>query len=58
LEKFSEQQFVDCDTNCGGCNGGLEWLAFEYAMRNPIAFEKDYPYAAKNNNCVASTTQG
>jgi len=44
--KLAEQQFVDCDTQCSGCNGGLGRLAFEYAETTPVAHETDYPYAA------------
>lgn len=30
LLKFSEQQLVDCDTACYGCNGGWAYQAFIY----------------------------
>jgi len=44
LLKLSEQQVLDCDTRSGGCYGGLEINAFEYAEENPLELEKDYPY--------------
>jgi len=47
LLKLSEQQFVDCDPQSDGCDGGLEMYAFEYAKENPQELEKDYPYTAK-----------
>ena len=56
--KLSEQQLVSCDPNCGGCYGGLEWLAFEYVMQNPLSSETDYPYTAKNDACTYDRTKG
>jgi cathepsin F len=46
LLKLSEQQFVDCDKQSSGCNGGLEIWAFQYAKSNPLELETDYPYKA------------
>jgi C1A family cysteine protease len=56
LVKLSEQQFVDCDKNCYGCDGGLAMLAFMYAQNNTIALEANYPYAAVDNDCNTSIT--
>lgn len=52
---ISEQQLVDCAQafNNHGCNGGLPSQAFEYVAYAPgIMTEEDYPYTAKNGNCV------
>ena len=55
LLKLSEQQFVDCDPQSEGCNGGLEVYAFQYAEQNPLELEKDYPYKGKDGvRCSAS----
>jgi len=58
LVKLSEQQLVDCsriypDVN-DGCDGGLEVLAFNYAINNALELEADYPYKAKTGKkCLA-----
>lgn len=52
---LSEQQLVDCAGafNNHGCNGGLPSQAFEYIAAAPgIMTEADYPYTAKDGNCV------
>lgn len=52
LQKFSEQQLVDCDNlkNGGkdhGCNGGLMDNAFTWIMKNHgICLLADYPYVS------------
>jgi cathepsin L len=50
---LAEQQFVDCDTQSSGCNGGLEKWAFDYAKKNPLELESDYPYKAVDGTCHA-----
>jgi C1A family cysteine protease len=57
LLKLSEQQFVDCDTQSSGCNGGLEMWAFQYAKSNPLELETDYPYTARTGKCHADKTK-
>ena len=57
LLKLSEQQFVDCDPQSEGCNGGLEIWAFEYAKNNGLELETDYPYTARTQKCKASATK-
>jgi len=57
LLKLSEQQFVDCDPQSSGCNGGLEMWAFEYAKKNPQELEKDYPYKARTGRCSADKSK-
>ena len=58
LLKLSEQQFVDCDPQSEGCNGGLEIWAFQYAKKNGLELETDYPYTARTGRtCKASKTK-
>ena len=58
LLKLSEQQFVDCDPNSDGCDGGLEMYAFEYAESHPQELETAYPYTALTQKCKASASAG
>ncbi|KAK9073558.1 hypothetical protein SSX86_007882 [Deinandra increscens subsp. villosa] len=52
LERFSEQQLVDCDMGSGGCDGGLMENAFLYAIKNGgLATEASYPYVGKRETC-------
>jgi len=52
LLSFSEQQIVDCDTDQDeGCNGGWPYLAVEYAAKNGLELESDYPYTAQDGTC-------
>ena len=58
LLKLSEQQFVDCDPQSSGCNGGLEMWAFEYAAKNSQELEASYPYTAKTGRtCKAEVSE-
>jgi len=54
LIHLSEQQMVDCDTSCYGCNGGWHSNAMEYAQRNPLALASDYPYTGVDGTCQDS----
>jgi len=57
LLKLAEQQFVDCDPNSDGCNGGLEMYAFEYAEKHAQELETAYPYTARTGRkCKATAT--
>merc|ERR1712061_449288 len=55
LVSLSEQQFVDCDKQDSGCNGGLMDTAFEYAEKSALCTEDSYPYKAKGGTCKASS---
>jgi hypothetical protein len=58
LLSLSEQQFVDCDKNDGGCNGGLQDYAFKYAQKAKIELESDYKYTGRNQTCKYDSTKG
>jgi C1A family cysteine protease len=52
LLSFSEQQIVDCDTGTDqGCDGGWPYLAVQYAAKNGLETEADYPYTAQDGTC-------
>jgi len=47
LTLLSEQQIVDCDTTCYGCDGGWTYLAFQYLIQTGgDDTEASYPYNA------------
>ncbi|KAI1713258.1 papain family cysteine protease domain-containing protein [Ditylenchus destructor] len=55
LAQLSEQELLDCSGEYGtlGCDGGWAMDAYEYVADNRgIAYEKDYPYKAKNQTCM------
>merc|ERR1712048_908549 len=62
LVSLSEQQLVDCDTNCNGCNGGLMDYGFMYAENNPLQRESTYPYVSgrtkKAGHCAYDESKG
>lgn len=51
LLSFSEQQIVDCDTQCEGCNGGWTSLALNYTAQYGSELEKIYPYKGEDGKC-------
>lgn len=57
LERFSEQQLVDCDLlgHNKGCDGGLMEPAFLYIIEHGgLATEASYPYVGKRETCDKS----
>jgi len=61
LYSLSEQNIVDCVTSCYGCNGGDEYLAYDYVIANQGGLwmtEEDYPYTAKDGKCKFDKSKG
>lgn len=59
LEKLSEQQCVDCDTDSYGCSGGWQDNCMWYVSDNGgINTEADYPYKAVSGFCTAEWNEG
>ena len=56
LQSYAEQQLVDCDTACYGCNGGWANEGFIYFQSHFAMFESSYPYTAKDGTCKYSAT--
>jgi len=52
LESFSEQQLIDCDTTCMGCNGCDNlYYALAYTEKSGIETLAQYPFTGSNGNC-------
>lgn len=51
LEKFAEQQLVDCVRLMHGCNGGNVAVAFNYLKKHDAMYETQYKYTAKDGTC-------
>jgi C1A family cysteine protease len=52
LEKYAEQQLVDCVRLCYGCNGGNVSIAFNYLKKHDAMYETEYRYTAKDGTCA------
>lgn len=58
LTKFSEQQIVDCDKTCYGCDGGWPYRAYAYVIgAGGIESEEEYPYTAQDGSCKFSKSK-
>lgn len=60
LIKFSEQNLVDCVTDCHGCGGGLRDKAYDYVIKNQdgkFNAADDYPYTATQESCRFDATK-
>jgi cathepsin L len=61
LYSLSEQNLVDCVDTCYGCDGGDEYLAYDYVIANQgglFMTEDDYPYTAVDGTCKFDKTKG
>ena len=58
LVSLSEQNVVDCVSNCYGCNGGWPNVALAFIINNGggIDTETSYPYTGMDGNCVFNTS--
>ncbi|KAK8836074.1 hypothetical protein M9Y10_040030 [Tritrichomonas musculus] len=57
LQSYSEQNLVDCVTDCFGCNGGLMTSAYDYVINSQNGqwcLENDYVYKAVDGTCKYS----
>ncbi|KAJ1690372.1 hypothetical protein LUZ63_014527 [Rhynchospora breviuscula] len=55
LPTLSEQELIDCVSECKGCNGGRPDTAFKWVTKNGgLTNEADYPYKANNGICDAT----
>lgn len=60
LTKFSEQNLVDCVTDCFGCDGGSMTLALDYVMNSQAGkfmLDADYPYERTQKTCRFDQTK-
>mmetsp|Transcript_6710 Transcript_6710/g.5979 ORF Transcript_6710/g.5979 Transcript_6710/m.5979 type:complete len:248 (-) Transcript_6710:43-786(-) len=59
---FSEQQLIDCDSGTftnHGCGGGNFVYGFQYAEKNLMNLEDDYPYEERDDrSCRSGSHQG
>ena len=61
LLSLSEQNLVDCVTTCYGCNGGDEYIAYDYILQHQDGYwmlETDYPYKGVDGTCKFDKTKG
>jgi cathepsin L len=56
LYKLSEQQLVDCDSSCYGCNGGWAYQGWIYLESHYAMSESSYPYTARDGSCKYSSS--
>ena len=53
LQKFSEQEQIDCVTSCQGCSGGDAEVTFQNVIDNGgyVCLKKDYSYTGSQGTC-------
>merc|ERR1719329_1163404 len=56
LYSLSEQQIVDCQTQCYGCNGGWADKVWTYLQGKYAMTESAYPYTARDGTCKYSSS--
>jgi len=52
FQEFAEQQLVDCDKLCYGCNGGTTDRAFYYFESHYEILLQDYAYTGQDGTCL------
>ncbi|CAH1099427.1 unnamed protein product [Psylliodes chrysocephalus] len=57
LISLSEQNLVDCDSDCYGCGGGYMIDALKYVQKNGIMAEDKYPYKAEDEKCRFNSSE-
>lgn len=60
LPQLSEQNIIDCATNCFGCYGGLTTSALNYILDNQNGFIsklQEYPYLGYKSSCNYDRTK-
>ena len=58
LNKFSEQQLIDCDSSDNGCEGGHPQNAFQFIKtNNGLTYESNYPYEEQQGTCKKVTNK-
>jgi C1A family cysteine protease len=55
---FSEQELVSCDNVDAGCNGGWMDDAFEFAMKDGLPTEDNYPYTSGTTGSSGTCESG
>jgi cathepsin L len=61
LPSLSEQNLVDCVTSCAGCDGGDEYVSYDYVLEHQGGkweTEADYPYKAVTGSCKWDASKG
>ncbi|EAY01875.1 Clan CA, family C1, cathepsin L-like cysteine peptidase [Trichomonas vaginalis G3] len=61
LLSLAEQNMVDCVDTCYGCDGGDEYLAYDYVIKHQKGLwmlETDYPYTARDGSCKFKAAKG
>ena len=61
LPMLSEQNLVDCVSTCYGCDGGDEYIAYDYIIKSQGGLwmnEDDYPYKGVDQSCQFSKSKG
>ncbi|KAK8883686.1 hypothetical protein M9Y10_042783 [Tritrichomonas musculus] len=61
LNSCSEQNLIDCCTDCDGCGGGVEYKALDFIINSQNGYlnsEDVYPYIADDGECKYDQTKG
>ena len=61
IPSLSEQNLVDCCTSCSGCNGGDEYVTYDFVLAHQNGqwmTEDDYPYKAVTGTCKWDANKG